>query len=606
MISKYEFALHWLDYRGVRIYNKGKQIFLYDGKSPYEINPEGMLNTRIKIGEELGDEDDKEEYTTMSYLDFEKLGYAIFADHNLNIFWKKAQRVAYRIVKKTRNTIGLSYESFHSGTTKLRIEHDASNRRVRLVGENALADPHLRADAGVGPWIVYDEDRPKEIMHRKDRTISKEESRAMLHKRTSLYGNEPQYQEINEIPLIISDERYIVCMKRQDTCQRIIVVGKSRFGKSTFINAVAGRIFYMWQDRMGWLIDPMNQFQDISAPQDYLEFNKVNSWINNYPTPVPALHLHMGCSEMVQVKHNKISLTLAMNIVELLRKYKLYSHGIDDWTIKGSTRYLYKYINDIKGATNGREFYDIMSEIIPGFDKDNNMQSMVNKWSTSFDSICKEKFTSNMYKNDATAADELTAVFRDGTTMKGHPFIVLAEAGAIPIINISTSRYKKWIRNYIADVLNKIMVHQMTMGDKKHRIYIIADELNVIVERATYNDYASQNMEELYRQGAFNHVGFLGNTQSLAKLNPEMCNNATHICCVYMEDPKDRKRVRETFGLGKEIDEVMRKLQKQEMMIFSKEPMVIYDRWGRRKEVTDKIWWKGRIIPPINYHQVPK
>ena len=129
--------------------------------------------------------------------------------------------------------------------------------------------------------------------------------------------------------------------------------------------------------------------------------------------------------------------------------------------------------------------------------------------------------------------------------------------------------------------------------------------LNEIYEIGKKKDAAFASFEELYRQGRFNNIGFIGNTQSLDKLNPEMYKNATHICCVYIKDAKERKRVGDTYNLDKETYNKIEELKEQEMMIFSKEPFIIYDRWGRKKIATDRKWFKGRIFPPINLHKVP-
>ena len=166
-------------------------------------------------------------------------------------------------------------------------------------------------------------------------------------------------------------------------------------------------------------------------------------------------------------------------------------------------------------------------------------------------------------------------------------------------------KQQKWINNLNMHLQKIFLTLLSSVLKKKKRIWIIADELNEIYEIGKKKDNAFAAFEELYRQGRFNNIGFIGNTQSLDKLNPEMYNNATHICCAYMKDHKERKRVGDTFNLPKEVYDQIESLKKLEMMIFSKEPFVVYDRWGRRKVATDRKWFKGRILPPVNFHKVP-
>jgi hypothetical protein len=192
--------------------------------------------------------------------------------------------------------------------------------------------------------------------------------------------------------------------------------------------------------------------------------------------------------------------------------------------------------------------------------------------------------------------------------MKGHPFIMAMEAGLVPVINNSMNPDKAWVRNYLADVMNKIKNHQkiMQMLGRRKRFHLVGDELQAIYElkQRRTNDNASQSFQGLFRQGGFNDVGFWLNSQSLEKLDPELIKNATHIGCVYTQSSKERRIIKDLFDLPKEVTDMLGQLKTQEIMIFSKEPFVVYDRWGK-KEFVNKTWFKGRIIPPFNYHKCP-
>src|SRR3990167_8351075 len=593
-MTEADFALQWLDYLGSKIYNNGKRIFEYSGDPHYEIS---KLKSYLQIGKELIKKDTTD-FSVMPYSELESMGWVVVAGNDY--FWRDNQRCYYAIKRKSKNRISVKESIFN---TKLTIQHDPVNRRVRLVGEDVLADEKLRNDSSIGPWIVYDEDKP--VINQMNSIMSKEEYRAKIKK--WVYGKEdniPRYQMIKELPVLLSDEGYVVCIQKQITCQRMIVVGESGQGKSVFTNAVGGRIFYTWEDRVAWLIDPLNQFNDISFPQAYEMFNRTNRIISNEPKPIPAIQLYLACKNRIDIRHENISLKVTLDFVEFLRKYKFYVFGMKDLDVGDTIRYLMDFIDDIKDATTKEDIKDVMFEKIPNAHKDKGMQAMIYKWVNSFETIFKEKFTSNMYAYDEKAAHELKVVLRDGTVKKGHPFIMCYEAGAVPVLNISDARRQRWLRNYLADLMQKIVAHQISEGDNQKRVWIIADELNEIYEVGKKKDNAFAAFEELYRQGRFNNIGFIGNTQSLDKLNPEMYKNATHICCVYMKDHKERKRVGDTYALDKEVYEKIESLKEREMMIFSKEPFVIYDRWGRRK-ISDRKWFKGKILPPINLHKIP-
>lgn len=598
------FALQWLDYLGVKVYSHGKQILVYDGMNPnYEISP---LNTRIKDGQDFGNEVEQHKLTKMSFLDFDRLGFAIKRDTNLK--WKSGQRVAYYVVRKNQDVIGLNQESF-AKSAGLVIRHDVANRRFRIEGENVIADERLNINSGIGPWVNYDTSRPQARPVKKSISMQgKSKFAAMMAGNT--FGRKKvetvDYTKIPEVPMIISEEGYVVCMPKQESeCQRILVVGASGYGKSLLVNAVSGRLFYKG-DKVGWLIDPLNQLYNLSLPQEVDKFKKMISWIGEEPKPLPVIQLRMGCKYDLDIVHEDITFTLTLNFEEFLRKYKFYTYGIKEYDVGPTIRYLNDYINDIKHVSNAEEIKDVMFTRIPNINGDKGMQAMVYKWKNTFETVFKERFTSNLYKNDDTAIDELEIHYSDGKVKSGHPFIMAMEAGLIPVINIAAARRQKWIRNYIADLMQKIVAHQIENAKDQSRIWIIADELNELYEKGKTKDTAAESTMELFRQGRFNRVGFIGNTQSLEKLEPEMYKNASYICCVYMQDDKDRKRLKD-FKIDKDIYDQIGDLREMEVMIFRspKDPFVVYDKYGRRKVEYERRWFRGKIIPPINHHQIP-
>ena len=604
-MSEYDFALQWLDYRKIKVFNKGKQILVYKGEPNYEIS---LIKTKIQSGIDFCD-DEEVKIFPMDYYDLQRMGFIIRA--GTDILWRPRQVCYYKIMKKYADVIGLTQETYRAAQTRLGllIEHDPKNRRVRLKGNQVLPAKGMPIDCGIGQWIIYGiADKP---MTEKITDVSLKDSSSMF--KDMMYGtdeSEPKYIYIDEIPIISTDDKYIVCMQKMDTLQRMLIVGESGYGKSVLTDYLAGAVFYKWEHRVGWMMDPMNQFHSLSLPQDYAQFNKWNSVIGHIPKPMPAVQLYLASKGKIEFMHPNISLLLTLSFKELLYKFKIYSYGIDDWKIEGSTRYIYEHINSIKDIDDPDTIYSIMEDLMcVDFEKDEGNRKMVGKWVATFKTIWHDGFLSNLYKDDILATDELTIKYEDGSEFTGHPFLALLEAGAIPVINTSRASSSRWLRNYLADIIYKIYSHQSTSKIKK-KVWIINDEMGEIYEKG--RDLATDNFENLlFRRARFNDMGVIGNSQSLKKLNTEMFNNATHICCFYLKDAKDRRRVREAFGGSElarsvELDNIMRGLKKYEMVMFTKEPTVVYDRWGRRDVIKDKVWWKGRTFFPMNHHETPK
>jgi len=308
----------------------------------------------------------------------------------------------------------------------------------------------------------------------------------------------------------------------------------------------------------------------------------------------------------MNIVHPNISFISSLDFHEFLHKYEFYTHGISSYELKGSSRYLESLIPDLRHAKTIEEFSEILFTKIKHADKE-SMTLMIQKHVSTFKKIFNAKFTSNVYVDNEIETHELEAELPDGRKIKGHPFIIAMVARAVPVYNISMSRRERWGRNELADMMQKIVKFQQSLPEEdKHRLWIIADELNEIYEEGKTKDNAAAAFEELFRQGRPNNIGFIGNTQSLDKLNKEMYKNATHVICVHIQDDSERRLIGKTFGLPKEIYDKLGELEKQEIMVFSKEPFVVYDRWGRRKKVTERCWYKGKLFPPVNFHYVPK
>jgi len=609
-MDKADFACQWLDFYKINIFNKGKQIFRYNHDLDYEINKYGMLDTKIKLGEDIGDEEDEEKYTTMSYPEFEKRGYAIKAGYKQEYFWMPNQRIYYYIIRGRIDSLGITYDAVRKAG--LKIQHDPSKRRFRLMGKYALPPFNLRPDIGHGPWIIYDMDSPISGGRPKKRErLSVNEARYILRRKTHLSNENTEYQSIPELPLIMSKEKYIVCVAKHRIPQRFIVTGEPRTGKSLFCNNLSTNIFYKWQDSVGWLIDPQNQFYDISKQQEYSKFIKTNKLINHFPVPVPAVHYYLGCKNDSALVHKNISMKLTLSLRELLNKISFYGYGIKTWQLDGAERYLPEHVDALANGNpkTDRDVKDILYSNTPGIDDKSkkHLKSMFYKWQATLKTIFKEQFTSNVYGGDDYATDELEIEFPDGRRMKGHPFIMSMEAGLMPFINDSHVPDKGWVRNYLADVMEKIVSHQIDMGQKgtRNRTWIFPDEMQSIYEIGRRKDNASNSFIKLFKRGGFQEIGFCGNTQSLDKIEPELLKHSTHICCTHTKSPVERKMIANLFNLHKEDVDQLSELEEQEMMVFSDFPFVIYDRWGRRKVPKGRKWFRGKIIPSPNYHKAP-
>lgn len=597
-MNKYEFALQWLDFLGVKIYNKGKRMFEYDKINAYKIS---RPNTRIICGQDLGIENDENEenYVYSSFDDLDDMNLLIRRYTDKEHLWKPLQKVAYGIVHKRSNIFGVTKDVFKKA--KLEIQKDPQNKRVRLLGDNVISE--LNPNSMVGPWIQYGSVSPINRKENNNINYFKVSSDSILNNpmfSRKKKSTKAEYKYINEIPLILSNEKEVICMPKNDNyCQRIIALGSTGAGKSLICNGIAGRLFWSGE-RVGYILDIMNQFGSISLPQNVSMFKKINALVNDQSKPLPVIHLYQLCKHKIEIHHPNVSLRLSLNFKEYLNKYQFYMKGQKEMNIS-SIKYLRSHYRRLKHAVEVRQIMGVLKEKFTG----KQYKPMLNNIEGTLKIAFKEKFLSNLYYDDQDVTDHLEIELPTGERLSGHPFIMLMEAGVIPILNINSAQFQPWIRNYMADILQKIVRHQDERGKLRNRLWLVADEMGELIEKKT--DMVSEVLEnQIFRRGRYRNLGFIGNTQSLHKLAPEIYNQASYIISGQLRDTKDRKKFVD-FGVDKEVYTQLGSLKKMEVMVFAgpDEPFVVYDKWGRKRIENKRKWFRGQVMPPINHHSIP-
>jgi hypothetical protein len=593
----------WLEYQGFKIYNKGNQILknASHDKTEVEFSP---LYSSIKLGNNIDSGEVKKKRISLDTL--HSLGLKVVRD---NAVWKDYQKCSYKLVHYTTKKSDLNLTNA-GARVHFTIYQDPLNQRCHLEGKDVLGTGG-RIDSGIGEWVSYARNKQKSTSNL---------SRAELRKRVRIGFDEMsdlQETEIPEVPLMITEEGYILCLKETIPLQRILIVGESGKGKSFCLNRIAPCFFWKYGHRVVYLIDPLEQFFDLHKPQNVSMFLDKLKIVGEEPRGLPIVNFYMCCADLGDdiIRPQKIDFKLSLDINEVLSvKYEFYFHGIENLKLS-SIRYIEDYRKEFSTATSKKDIENIMFEKIPEArsGKDKGAAKMIYKYSASFDTIFRERFTSNMYMNDPAECHKWQLKYSNGTEVDGHPVIMAYEAGLVPIINVAMARNRKWFRNLLADIMQKIMRHQILKGkENQYPLWIVCDEMGEIYEYGKRRDKAHEAFEALFRQGRIQKMGFIGNTQSYSKLDEEWKKNATHLICVKIQDQKERKEIKERFRLTEDQMQELGDLETFEMMVVSKEDSdkkwVLYNKYGEKVEggkVMERNAFRGYIIPPIVYHYSP-
>lgn len=605
MSWRHTFAKKWLYKLGNKIFDsRGQQLLSFTGDMSFPFYP---LNTRLKITEHVeADEPESEEeaemqYRYISYADLLELGYVVVSI-DVRDRWAKGQLKYYKIARKKSTVPGIGLEATNKAVY---IQHDALRRRVRLLNKAGKVYGIGTLTSGVTEWTYYGPET-NNVLETYDAYNPPETKK-------------DEYTYISELPVLRTEEGYILCLPKENPDQsspvpRILVVGLPGMGKTFCLVSIASRIPYKFQDRCIWIIDPLDQFFNIMLPQPNENMIKQLQEIGEEPRPLPVVLFYMASNLLEESKmqhvEDGVSFKLTVDFQEFMENYDFFTDGLGVEINK-------KYLDDCKtefiGCTNAQEIKDALELHLQNEGVDTTKQSfnsMMYKYKNSFNTIFSFRFTSNLYLEDPLAQNKWSVQFKNGTVIETHPFIACYEAGLIPILNVAHCRDEPWLRNALARLLQKILFYQIAKGkDNQKRLWIIADEMNSITEKGGRTDALKTMFERLYRQGRLNHMGFLGNTQSYAKLDEEQRKYATHLFCVRITDSKERRAIGENLKLSREVYDQLENLRKFEIMAISREPWVIYDKFGRKvtdEKVLSKRYWRGTVIPPVCYNYTPQ
>jgi len=465
---KHSFCKSWLRNYNHKIFIGAKRILECDDDvfanfSEYFV----PLETQMKVGSDFVDLEGGAEPKPISYDELRNLGFSITTTKSPPTM--SVQKLMVLIRGKDKGNV--SDRLLRDNT----IEFDPINQCIRLRGPNS-------GPLGISGWAFrvlkgvkkkkYDAVEIMQRMHKKWRGIKLQENIETV--------------DINEVPLMITDDNKLLCIPTDGDPPTIGIVGKRGGGKSFIMNALLGSI--KWKkvfDNFVFLNDSLDQFYDLNQPNDGIRFGRDLLKINHTPRPLPTVNLYLSSPDLeMRYADEGIDFRYVVDFYDFLGRYKFWSYGIQKWDIGSPEKYLSRA--DTKQAlyrcADAEKIKQALYKSIAGSkgEIDQGVKSMIFRWESAFESVFQEQFTNNLFANDKEVAAQWFVEYGDGTKVKENPIIVLMEAGLVPVINTSRARYLNYFRNCMADILDRLVKWQL-QTDKKRRLWIFIDELRDIV-----------------------------------------------------------------------------------------------------------------------------
>lgn len=608
---KHAFAKAWLHRQGHQILINDNDFFSKDIdkiKKKFSIKP---LTSYIRLGELLIDEEDLDKIQTIPFYEMRRrFSYTIYKLPltKTRKAWRPYQKDVLILARRSPDIPG----EIPLGTFKrrhLKIQYNPFKKTIRGVGEGFGTERGVYSNGDITPWIVVSKRKRIQmvnrlVVHQSPHDITK----ALLRQYEGKSVERVLKQKIKELPVFLTTDGDLLCFPKSRNLPKILFVGKTRGGKTYAMASIMGRIFYVFEDRICLLNDSLNQFYDLSLPNDKTALNRISERIGNKPRHLPTVNLYMSCPNLrILYEDEDVSYRLVLSLKEFIKRWDWFAHGVKKWDIGSPFKYIDdKIMNIICSCSNKKELqkklYGYFQEKYPDEKEFKQKKSMIEKWCAALDKVFIDEFTNNHFKDDERISPVWKVITKDGKELVTHPVIACLEATLIPVVNNYLAKEYPIAKKQMADLIRKIVRHQM-LSEVKKRIWVCIDELKDFLDKkGSRGDDLLDALDYLFTQGAFNNLGFAATIQEYSKITNSMRNNASHLFVFEMASSDERKLIAADYDLDKDKLAEIKDLPKHHCLFTTKEKVVIYNKEGSRKVVEGGMW-VGKVLPTITVHK---
>lgn len=591
MENMYSFAAQWLKNQDYEIYIGNKRILDYD-KDIYPIHTPKL---KIKTGFTSSDAVIKR---ISDYESLRRMGFIITSlrvpDGKATYF--SEQKVMYQIKR-----IESGYNDYGFIPKNHKIEFDAVNKKLRLIGKNA-------GPFGIGYWIFMDiKRRMPEGFRPNLKNIYKRSSilKPWLPKRQM-----EQLREIEipntEIPIMISEGNELICMPLLDDEPVCGIVGMRSSGKTWFSNGMYGRMFWNWHKRIGIINDKLAETGPWCLPWDagssgsskyILELSK----LNEKTMPLPAIYLHPNTNNLKRLMHgDESSFKMSWNFKDIIENYQEYFGNKKDWKLEKSGKY-FRHLKD--SLIDCKTIDDVKDVIDKGIPED---QKLV-KQRLNF--VCGDLFNQQILDVQTGIPSSWTLMNKDTKERKEYkPFTAALIANLVPILVTNNFSIKDYFPEYfkyiVNDVFNKATEDEFFVRNKV-RIMLGCDEITDISSKKKQTA-ATEILDQVAAEGRQLRIGLTWITQNPELISERITSNTDYQFSFRFNKTKQANAVIGGFHLAPRFKSEILSLKSFEFLACTTKHFISYDlaTGTREKIVGEGI--KGFTLPPLNQHKAPK
>ncbi len=400
--------------------------------------------------------------------------------------------------------------------------------------------------------------------------------------------------KIDDLPILITNDGTVVCIKKRDEVSSICIVGESGRGKSLLLHQLCEGLYYHWGDNVAIMNDYGSETLSWSEPQNNVDFIKESFKVNILPTSLPMVYLFpntntLDLDEEILKYKNYVRVTLP--IKEVLNNLSYYFKSIvPEFELGQSTIYAQELKDSFLECETTEDIFEVIDN---GILDDRSLRGVKQKIRTAFKSIFEEEIL-NITNPDAPSFLKMEGFLN-------NPVSTILYSQAIPSLMTGDLAQKKYRSAVISYYVNSIFKNQQLPEFIDKKTYLVFDELTTIcsTEDRTENPCKASIINVVAR-GRINRLGIIYATQFYNKIPHEIKSAKMSYCVIFRQTTKAIARdVCKDFNLPDDSVERLQRLNSFECIAVTNEEFVCYK--GDKKWQTREAY-RGRLIPPTSRH----
>jgi hypothetical protein len=403
--------------------------------------------------------------------------------------------------------------------------------------------------------------------------------------------------EINDVPIMITNENEILCVPNINETKHIGFTGMTGTSKSLALNSLLS--WDQWHVGNSCLIlnDMQKETFEWSLPAISYKFILDRLHIEPCPTPIVYVFPSTKTLEIEGRDERFPIMKMSMPLQEAILNVKNY------WSLDKSEVYLKNLVDDLVECSSMSEIISVIEENLSAKSQSSIRFKLINIFESFF----------NNQIIDASAPDApayLRYEDKYGNEYNNLLFQTLMYAGFVPSIQTTDLMNQDYFSAYMAFIVDALYRNQYEdpyFRNKKVSLFV--DEIDKLW-KGKDGELIKNKLNLVGTNGRAARIGLRWSTQHYDQVPEQIRGNTKYLFISRKSNAKEVNEIRKDFDIPKSMDKDILGLTTDpakgifEIVAVTTERFVVYDlETGVKKQTS--LPRKGFLIPPMARHRIP-